>query len=134
VETLAPLPQLRRGLRPAQHQHREERDPGVVERERAVEQVAELRGPAAGPAREPRPAAVAEPVQRLADLVLVEIEDRVAVRRLVAGEPERVERERILVRCRPLLLDEAAQHAQLDGVQVHAPSLPRATRRTRLLW
>src|SRR5213079_2394571 len=59
----------------------------------------------------------AEPV---ANRRLVVFDDRVAVRRLVACEPERVQRERILIRCRPLLLDQTAEDANLDGVGVHA--------------
>src|SRR5262249_27659031 len=38
-------------------------------------------------------------------------------RRLVAGEPQSVQRERILVGRRPLLLDEAPQHPQLRRVE-----------------
>jgi hypothetical protein len=63
-----------------------------VEPERLVEQVAVLGRAAAVAAGEPRPAAAAEPVQRVADRRLVVVDDRVAVRRLVAGEPQRVER------------------------------------------
>ena len=48
------------------------------------------------------------------DLALVVRDDRVAVRRLVAGEPECVQRERVLVGRRPLLLEQAAEHAELD--------------------
>ena len=54
------------------------------------------------------------------DLRLVVVDDGLAVRRLVAGEPERVQRERVLVGRRALLLDEAAEDPDLDGVGVHA--------------
>ena len=54
------------------------------------------------------------------DLPLVVADDRVAVRRLVAGEPERVERERVLVGRRALLLQQAAEDAELDRVGIHA--------------
>ncbi len=81
VQALASLTQLRRRLRSPQHQDREQRDLAVVEVERVVEQVPELRRAAARPARESRPPAVAEPRQRLTDLVLVVVDDRVAVGR-----------------------------------------------------
>jgi hypothetical protein len=58
------------------------------------------------------------PVERRFDRALVVLDDGVAVRRLVAREPQRVQRERILVRRRPLLLDQAAEDADLDGVDV----------------
>ena len=57
------------------------------------------------------------------DLALFVRDHRIAVRRLIAGEAQRVQRERVLVRRRALLLEEAAQHAELDGVGVHERSV-----------
>ena len=66
-------------------------------------------GPAAaGAAGQPRPAPAPPPVQRVADRLLVVVDDRVAVRRLVAGQAQRVQRERVDVRRRPLLLEHVA--------------------------
>ena len=51
------------------------------------------------------------------------VDDRLSVRRLVAGEPQRVQRQRVLIRGGALLLDQAAEHAQLErfeAVGVHA--------------
>ena len=56
---------------------------------------------------------------RAADRVLVVVHHRVAVGGLVAGQPQRVERERIDVGRGPLLLDQAADHADLDGIRFH---------------
>src|SRR5581483_4838375 len=76
--------------------------------------------------------------ERLADLLLVVVDDRVARGRLVAGEPQRVQRQRVGVGRRPLLLDQAAENADLDRVGIHrwkssatpnAVSLPRARAR-----
>src|SRR5262249_11647850 len=122
-EPLGPRLQLARRLRPAQHQHREHGDLGLPKAERLVEEMAELDGAAAPPAREPRPAAARQAVERRADRRLVVLDDRVAVGRLVAREPERVQRQRVDVRGRALLLDQAAEDADLDSVGVHAPSL-----------
>ena len=93
---------------------------GTDEIERLVEQVAVLRGPAARSAREPDPAAAREAFERLPDGRLVELHDRVAVRRLVAREPQRVEAQRVLVRGRALLLDQRAEHPDLFCCQVTA--------------
>ena len=106
-------------LRAAQHEHVENRDLRVVEPERAVERVAVLHRAPIGPARERGPLALHEPVDTAADRVLVVIHDRVAVGGLVAGEPQRVQRERIDVGRGPLLLDQAAEHADLDSIRFH---------------
>ena len=119
LHPLRPLLELAGRLRAAQQQHGEHGELAVVEAERLVEQVAELVGAARVAAREPRVAALGEPVQRLADHRLVVFDDRVAVRRLVAREPQRVQAERVLVRRRALLLDQAAEDAHLDRVEVH---------------
>ena len=78
-----------------------------------------LQRAASGAARDPRPTAVRKAVERLPDLTFVVFDDGVAIGRLIAGEPERVERERVLIRGRPLLLDQAAEDANLDGADVH---------------
>ena len=64
-------------------------------------------------ARQPGPAALAEPLRGLAHGRLVVVDDRVAARRLVAGQPQRVEGQRIGVRRRLLLLQQAAEHPDL---------------------
>ena len=120
IEPLDPLLQLPGRLRAAEHEHGEQRDLRGNPAERVVEQVAVLGDPAAGAAREPHPAAAREAVERPADLGVVVVDDRIAIRGLVAGEPERVQRERVLVGRRPLLLDQAAEDADLNGVGVHA--------------
>jgi hypothetical protein len=81
--------------------------------------VAVLRGAAAVAARQADPAPVGQPAQRLADRRLVVVDDRVAVRGLVARQAQAVERERIGVGRRALLLQKAAEHPDLDGIGVH---------------
>ena len=82
--------------------------------------MAVLERTAAGSAREPDPAAVRQPLERRPYLRLLVDDDGITVRHLVAREPERVERERVDIRRRALLLDQAAQNPDLDGVGVHA--------------
>src|ERR671925_113943 len=121
VQALAALLQLAERLRPAEHQRRQERELGIREVERLVEEVPVLDRPASGTAREPHPALPGESLERRPDRRLVVLDDRVAVRGLVASEPQRVQRERVDIGRRPLLLDQAAEDADLDGVGCHAP-------------
>ena len=116
VQTLGALAQLARRLGSAQHQHGEHGELGPAERQRLVEQMAVLRGAAAGTAREPRPAATNEPGDGVADRVLVVVDDRLAASRLVGRQAQRVQRQRIGVGCRALLLDQRTENAQLGGV------------------
>ena len=75
--------------------------------------------PAPRAACESRPAPAREPLQRLVDLALVVRHDGLAVRRLVARVAQGVERERVLLGRRPLLLEQAPEHSELDGIGVH---------------
>jgi len=117
------LVQLPGRLRPAQHEDTENRNLGAAETDCLVEQLAILRRPAPRATREAGPAAAGEPLKRLMDLALFVGGDRIAVRRLVAGEAESVQRERVLVRRRALLLQEAAEDTELDRVGVHGRSV-----------
>src|SRR6185503_18727560 len=119
VKPLGPRAQLARRLGPAEHQHGQDRDLRGVEAERLVKQVPVLRRAAACAAGEPDPAPARQPLERLADGAFVELDDGIAVRRLVAGESKRVEAERVLVRGGALLLDQRTQHADLLGSQIH---------------
>ena len=74
--------------------------------------------PAAGQARE---ATALQPVERLTDDTVVVVHHGVAVGRLVAREPQPVQRERVHVRRRALLLKQAAKHPRLGGREVHSP-------------
>ena len=121
VEVVQPVgarEQLPRRLRAAQHQHREQGLLLAADLQRLVEQVAVLGGAAGVAAGEPRPAPLAEAVERVADRGLVVVHDRVAVGRLVAGQAKGVEGERVGVRRRALLLEQAAEDAQLGGREV----------------
>ena len=133
VEPLRPLLELAGRLRATEHQDAEHCGRVPLEPELLVEELPVLRRPAPGPARDACPAASGEALQGVVDLPLVVVDDRVAVRALVAGEPERVERERVLVGRRALLLEQAAEHAELDRVGIHARSVrqPPASNRRR---
>ena len=119
VQAPGPLLQLARRLRAAQHQHCQQRQFGLVGVERLVEQVAVLARAAAGTAGEPGPAAQGGAAQRLDHGRLVVVDNRVAVGRLVAGEPQSVERQGVGVGSRALLLQQAPRHPDLDRVRVH---------------
>src|SRR5437588_5919322 len=84
-------------------------------------------------ARQACEAVATEPLRRLSYRRLVVVGDWIAVGRLVAGEPQRVERERILVGGRPPFLDQATKHALFGWGQfgqVHGASIirPRCAR------
>ena len=119
VQAAGALVELPRRLRASKHEHTEYGDLVAAEPECLVEELPVLRGTAPGPARETRPAATSETLERLMDLSLVVLDDRVAVRRLVAREPQRVERERVGVGDRHLLLDEAGEDACFFTAESH---------------
>ena len=127
VQALGSRPQLARRLRAAQHQHGEQRQ---LRRRRATaprraDGGTSSRGCRA--AREARPAAAHEPGDRLADRLLVVVDDRLAAGRLVGREAQRVQRQRVGVGRRALLLDQRAEHAQLGGVGLdHCRASPRS--------
>src|SRR4051794_1182550 len=96
MEALGACLELGDRLGTSQHQHGEHGRLGREEVERLVEEVAVFRDTRAGPRRRARPADLTEPLRCRAYLRLVVVDDRLAVRRLVAGEPQRVQRQRIL--------------------------------------
>ena len=116
MQPIRPLLQLARRLRAAQHEHAEDRDLVVPEPERLLHELAILDGAASLAGGEPRPLLAPEPLQRVADRLLVVVDNGVAVRGLIAGEPEGVQRQRIGVGRRALLLDQAPEDADLDGI------------------
>jgi hypothetical protein len=105
VKAVAALFQLTGGLRPAQHQHGHQSGLGRLEAERLVEELAVLGSAAAGAAGQTGPATLRQAPQCLADRCLVVLDDRVPVGRLVAGQPQGVQGERVGVRGRTLLLE-----------------------------
>src|SRR5262245_8471112 len=109
--------QLGDRLRAAEHEYAEHCRLRREQVERLVEQVPVLRDARARARRQACPADLTEALRRGAHSRLVVVHDGLTVRRLVAREPQRVERQRILVGCRPLLLDQAAEDAQLGGLQ-----------------
>ena len=120
MHALGALLELAGRLRAAQQQHAQDgllidRDP-----ERLVDEMAVLRRAAAAAARVADPAPAAELLQRGAQRRLVVVDDRIAVRRLVAGQSQRVERQRVLIGRRALLLQQAAEHALFGRGEIHS--------------
>ena len=100
-------------LRAAKQEHGQHPELLAVEPERLLRQVAVFDRAASVPARESREPVQAQPLGGLPHGGLVVGGHRIAVGRLVAGQPERVERQRILVRRGPALLDQTPQHTLL---------------------
>jgi 7-cyano-7-deazaguanine reductase len=128
VQAFDPWFELPRRLGAAQHENGEQRQLGIGQTECVVQQVPILDRTAARPAGEAHPAAPAPPVERGADGRLVVLDHGVSVGALVAGRAQGVERERIDVWGRTLLLDEAAENANLHGIEVHGGSLSTYSR------
>ena len=120
--------QLPRRLRAAQQQHGDQRPLVGLEGESLVEQLVVLqRARAAVGPHDPDQATLLEAAQRLGQQRLVVVDDRVPAAGLVARGLQGVERHRVARRHRPLLLQQAPQHALVDGVEDevvgHAPTL-----------
>src|SRR5437763_666898 len=78
-------------------------------RKRLHGQTAVLDRAAAVPGSQAGQAVARQSLRGVADRSLVVIADRIAVGQLVGGQPERVERQGILIRRGPSLLDQAPQ-------------------------
>ena len=100
-------------LRTAEQEHRQDREFLAVEPKRLLGQMAVFDRATAVAARKSSEPVQAQPLRGIADGGLVVGGHRIAVGRLVAGQPERVERQRILVRRGPALLDKTPQHPLL---------------------
>ena len=126
---LAVQPQLGRRLRPAQHQHRQQRHRLRWHAEHAPHVVLELDDAAA--------AALEHQAQRLEaigggqHLGIGGLDHRRACGLLVAAGHQRIERQRIGVGNGVLLLDQHAEHAGLEGGQRAQRPRPRNRRRPR---
>ena len=119
VHPLGAGAQLARRLGAAQQQHREQRPFVVGQVEVLVEDLVVLqRAPAGRGPDDPQQPAVLEPAADLLDGLLVVVDHRVAAAALVAGGAQRVEGQRVAVRHRALLLQQAAQDALLLGIQL----------------
>ena len=124
VQAVGAGPQLARRLRASQQEEGDDGPLAVVERQPLVEHLAVLRGPGPGArVHDPGQALCLQPVDRGEHLVLRDVHHRVAARRLVARRAQRVEGQRVGRRDGPLLLEEAADHAPLDVVEVHGRML-----------
>lgn len=123
MESWRSLVELAWGLGPTQHEDTDNRDLLAGEPERLVEELTVLRCPASRAAREPRPTAPCQTLERLVDLRFGIGDDGIAVGGLVAREAQGIEREGILVRRCPLLLEEAAEDPQFDRIGIHGGSV-----------
>ncbi len=64
-------------------------------------------------------AATLEAMQRVAQDRVVVVDHRLAVGRLIACQTQRVQGEGVMIGCGALLLEQATEHADLSGGQVH---------------
>src|SRR5581483_10056654 len=86
-------------------------------------------------ARQPRQAVAREALRGVPNGALVVVGDRVTIRGLVTGKAERVQREGILIRSRPALLDQTSEDPLLGSAQlgdVHAARIDACSRPTKL--
>jgi ferritin-like protein len=135
--TFAAASELPARLRPAQQQDGEHGELLASESQRLLGEVAVLGRAARVSAGEAGQAVARKPLGGVAHRLLGVGDDRVAVRRLIAREAQRVEAQRVLIRSREALLEQAPQHALLGGgerVKVHRPegnAWRAASRRSR---
>src|SRR5690242_9943763 len=118
---------LSRRLRTAQHQFAEDGQfrPSEVEFLRDAMPVLGDAASCAGDAKQQT--LVAKGGESVLDGPFVIMNRRIAVRLLIAGVDERVERERIVLGCSDLFLEQRAEDSYLGGIeqQVHHSSLAR---------
>ncbi|MNT24202.1 hypothetical protein D3C72_1596650 [compost metagenome] len=107
--------QFRRGLRPAQQQHRQQRDGLARHGERALHIVFEARHAAAAALEDQ--AQVLQPVDGIEDLGLAHVHDGRAGGLLVAAGGEGVERQRVGIGDGVLFFHQHAEHAAFHGGQ-----------------
>ena len=105
------------GLRAAQHQHTEGGQLRRRQLEDLTRHVLVLRHAALAPVEDVDEVLPPQRVYRLLDRPLVIVNRGVAVRDLVARVHQRVQRQRVVVGRRQLLLDERADDAHLHLVQ-----------------
>jgi len=108
------------GLRTAQQQNAKNSDFVAIEVEGFLEAVFVLGDAAVRGADGADQGLSVERMQGLADGSFVEVHDRIAIRFLVAGVDEGVERERIVFGSSDFFFDEGAQDAAFDFVQEDA--------------
>lgn len=128
MQALGPGPQLPRSLRAAQEQHRDQRGLRVGQVQSAGQRLVVLaRAPPAIRPDDAHELGVAQLPALVLEGLLVQVHHRLTTRRLVAGGPQRVERQRIAGRHGDLLLHQAAEDPLLHGIEdgevSHAPTL-----------
>jgi hypothetical protein len=119
VEPLGAVVQLADRLGSAQHERRQQRDTRLVDLELVAEHVPVLRGPVVRAVHDPDEPRSPERREGTLDVAVLVAHHRIPGGRLVAGEAERVEGERVRLGRGALLLDQAAEHPALLGGQVH---------------
>jgi len=123
MKPIAALLQLAGRLRAAEHEHAEDRGLVVRKPDCLLDELPVLDGATALTGGESRPLLAPQPLESVADRLLVVVDNRIAIRGLVARETQRIECQWVGVRRRPLLLDQATEHPDLDGVCIHGHSL-----------
>ena len=116
MKAIAAAAQLPGGLRPAQKQQRYHRLGRTVEMPGSVEIVVPARGPAAE--NFPDQLLVLKAVERALNLTLPHFHHRLAIRFLIAGGDEGVDRQRVVLGRGQLLLHQTAENANLDRIEL----------------
>lgn len=115
VHALGASAELARGLRTAQEEDAEDSGFGAGEVEYFLRAVLVLGDAAIGAAGGSGEAVLLESAQGVANGVFIELHDGVAIRFLIAGIDERVERERIVLGSGDVFFDEGAEGAGFVG-------------------
>jgi hypothetical protein len=116
VHALGARAEFAGGLRAAEEQHADQGGLVPMKVEDVGEAVLVFRNAAVGGGGAGQ-TLLGQSVESAADGVFIEVHHGVAVRFLIGGVLERVERQRVIVGCSDLFFDETAEDASLDGRQ-----------------
>ncbi len=82
-----------------------------------VEHVAMFGNPLIGTGYDPYQTLVPHRLQSAGDHLVIKLDDGIAIRLLIAGIGQGIERHRVIFRCRRPFLDQGAEDSFLDGVE-----------------
>jgi hypothetical protein len=122
VEAVGAAAKLAGGLGTAQEKKTEDRCLVAAKVEDGAGTVLEFGD--AGIANRSDESEILERMERLADLLLVQIEDGIAAGPLVARGEEGIEGERVDLGRSDLFFDESTENAKLDGIERHVYRVP----------
>src|SRR4030095_3297954 len=116
MQTLAASAQLTWRLRPAQQEHAEQSGFSACEVEHLLQSMLILGYAAVGAARRSSPSFFLQTGERIPHGIFLQRHDRLAIVLLVASVYERIQRQRIVVGSRDVLLDERAKNSRFRFV------------------